>query len=78
MPINTRASFYQVSRPETPAQNARSIQATKLAEIRHALFLQAVKEAAVSGVIEPTYDKLADAIKEEFSFKTFERLVGKA
>ena len=39
------------------------------------LFLEAVKQAAVSGVIEPTYDKLPEDVKYEFSFKTFERHV---
>ncbi len=42
---------------------------------RNEVFLEAVKQAAVSGVIEPTYDKLPEAVKREFSFKTFERKV---
>ena len=37
------------------------------------LFVDAVMHAAVSGVIESTYDKLPAAVKKEFSFKTFER-----
>jgi hypothetical protein len=41
------------------------------------LFLEGVKEAAISGVIEPTYDRLPEDVKFEFSFKTFERLVEK-
>lgn len=39
-------------------------------------FIEAVKQAAVSGVIESTYQKLPVKVKREFSFKTFERLVG--
>lgn len=38
-------------------------------------FHDAVRSAAVSGCIEPTYDRLPFAVKNEFSFKTFSRLV---
>ena len=39
------------------------------------LFNEAVAQASVSGVVEPTYDKLPDSVKREYSFKTFERNV---
>lgn len=45
---------------------------------RHEIFLDAVKRAAVSGVIEKTYDSLPAPVKVEYSFKTFVRLVMKA
>jgi hypothetical protein len=41
----------------------------------HEQFREAVSQAAVSGVIEATYDRLPAAVKAEFSFKTFERNV---
>ena len=41
------------------------------------LFIEAVKQAAVSGVIEQTYARLPEAVRKEFSFASFERNVGK-
>ncbi len=43
--------------------------------LRREIFLEAVKQAAISGVIEPTYDRLPEAVKQGFSFQKFERLV---
>lgn len=71
------SSLDNVAKPETPAQNAVSVRKAQAAAKAKELFLEAVKQAAISGVIEPTYDKLPEALKQEFSFKTFVRLAGK-
>lgn len=69
------SSLHSGSKSDSPQQNATAIQATRLAELRASMLTNAVKQAAVSGVIESTYDRLPDHVKAEYSFKTFVRLV---
>jgi hypothetical protein len=68
--MNPRASFYQVSRPESREQNAKSLASAARMEQERKEILTAIENNA-------TYETLSDNCRTTFSLETFLRLKAK-
>jgi hypothetical protein len=61
------SSLANVSKPESPKQNAQSVARAKAATERRAILLQAIEAGA-------SYETLPEDVRAEFSFQTFKRM----
>jgi hypothetical protein len=66
------SSLHSGSKPDSPAVNARAIAETEAAEARREIILYAVSVGT-----KDAYNELPEAVKAEFSYSTFERLVAR-